>query len=72
MTLEAMNTAAELECPLIAPGGDASLGRMEASRWQAVLDALIETKQLSKPQDVNAAFRNLDTPVAAPGAAAAP
>jgi ABC-type nitrate/sulfonate/bicarbonate transport system substrate-binding protein len=72
MTLEAMNVAAELERPLIAPGGDASLGRMEAGRWQAVLDALIETKQLSKPQDVNAAFRNLDAPVAAPGVAPAP
>jgi NitT/TauT family transport system substrate-binding protein len=72
MTLEAMNAAAELERPLIAPGGDASLGLMEAGRWQAVLDALIETKQLSKPQDVNAAFRNLDAPVAAPGVAPAP
>lgn len=60
MSLEAMNTAAELERPLIAPGGNASLGRMEVARWQAVLDALIETKQLSKPQDINAAFRNLE------------
>jgi NitT/TauT family transport system substrate-binding protein len=72
MTVEAMNIAAELERPLIAPAGPASLGRMDAARWQAVLDALIETKQLSKPQDVNAAFRNLEAPVTAPGAEPTP
>jgi ABC-type nitrate/sulfonate/bicarbonate transport system substrate-binding protein len=72
MTVEAMNIAAELERPLIAPTGPASLGRMDAARWQAVLDALIETKQLSKPQDVNAAFRNLEAPVTAPGAEPTP
>ncbi|MBM4111473.1 MAG: ABC transporter substrate-binding protein [Phycisphaerae bacterium] len=65
MTLEAMNAAAELERPLIAPGGAESLGRMDAARWQAVLDALIETKQLTKPQNVNAAFRNLEPPAPA-------
>jgi hypothetical protein len=45
---------------------------MDAARWQAVLDALIETKQLSKPQDVNAAFRNLEASATAPGAEPTP
>ena len=33
----------------------------DPQRWRRyLLDALIETKQLSKPQDINAAFRNLE------------
>lgn len=72
MSLEAMNAAAELERPLIAPSGDASLGRMESSRWKAVLDALIGAQQLKEAQDVDAAFRNLEEPTTAPGAEPTP
>ncbi len=62
MSLEAMNIAAGLERSIIEPAGRESLGRMDGARWQSTLDALIETKQLTQPQDVNKAFRNLPAP----------
>lgn len=57
MTLEAMNLAAELERPLIAPpSGDAQIGQMTADRWQSLGRQLVDTKVIPSCGPVQEAF----------------